>query len=263
MVSLLYFCAEFLAEDRKQSLKNSVVLFDDLGSELDEARLFSVDRFISNHFRNPKPASLVYFTHSHTYMKILQSRLANKAVPKKAEKEPTAIFYEVYKDTFNCAEQSTRCRQWDNEAVGLTNDYWLSFYMLLKAFEKMQEGAPPELGTGNFCRKVLEGFTEFRAPNSDNFGSRIDTITAQNKIQISPALSKIVNNLSHIDLNRQGGALSRNEVELAVIQTLNFLKTVDSKHFHALLIKFRGKEGAKKLESDISKRIGHTVSGDL
>lgn len=263
LVSLLYFCAEFLAEDRKQSLKNSVVLFDDLGSELDEARLFSVDRFISNHFRNPTPASLVYFKHSHTYMKILQSRLANKAVPKKAEKEPTAIFYEVYKDTFNCAEQSTRCRQWDNEAVGLTNDYWLSFYMLLKAFEKMQEGAPPELGTGNFCRKVLEGFTEFRAPNSDNFGSRIDTITAQNKIQISPALSKIVNNLSHIDLNRQGGALSRNEVELAVIQTLNFLKTVDSKHFHALLIKFRGKEGAKKLESDISKRIGHTVSGDL
>ncbi|CRH60030.1 Uncharacterized protein conserved in bacteria [Chlamydia trachomatis] len=264
LVSLLYFCAEFLAEDRKQSLKNSVVLFDDLGSELDEARLLSVDRFISNHFQNPKPASLVYFTHSHTYLKILQSRLAGKAVNNKNDgKPPTAIFYEVYKDIFNRVEQSTRCRQWDNEAVRLTNDYWLSFYMLLRAFEKMQEGKPPELGTGNFCRKVLEGFTEFRAPNSDKFGSRIDTITAQNKIQISPALSKIVNDLSHTDLNRQGGALSRNEVELAVIQTLNFLKTVDSKHFHALLIKFRGKEGAEKLESDISFRIGHAVRGDL
>lgn len=263
LVSLLYFCAEFLAEDRKQSLDNSVVLFDDLGSELDEARLISVDRFISGHFRNRKPASLVYFTHSHTYMKILQSRLADKAVPKKADKKPTAIFYEVYKDTFNCVEQSTRCRQWDNEAVGLTNDYWLSFYMLLKAFEKMQEGAPPELGTEIFCRKVLEGFTEFRAPNSNKFGDRINTIVAPKEFLISPALSKIVNNLSHTDLNRQGGALSRNEVEFAVIQTLNFLKTVDPNHFDALLIKFIGKERAKKLKSDISKRIGYTVRGDL
>lgn len=263
LVSLLYFCAEFLAEDRKQSLKNSVVIFDDLGSELDEARLLAVDRFIANHFQNPKPASLVYFTHSHTYLKILQSRLADKAVPKKNGEDPKAIFYEVYKDTFNCVEQSTRWRQWDNDAVRLTNDYWLSFYMVLRAFEKLQDGNPPELGTGNFCRKVLEGFTEFRAPNSDQFGSRIDTIIAQDKIPMSPALSKIVNNLSHSDLNKSGGVLSRSEVEHAVIQTLNFLQTVDRKHFRALLVKFRGKEGADKLESDISRRIHPAVNVDL
>ncbi|MDP9806895.1 wobble nucleotide-excising tRNase [Trueperella bonasi] len=263
LVSLLYFCAEFLAEDRKQSLKNSVVIFDDLGSELDEARLLAVDRFISGHFQNPKPASLVYFTHSHTYLKILQSRLSDKAVPKKNGEAPKAVFYEVYKDTFGCVEQSTRCRRWDNDAVRLTNDYWLSFYMVLRAFEDLQDGNPPELGTGNFCRKVLEGFTEFRAPNSDQFGSRIDTIVAQEKISMSPALSKIVNNLSHTDLNRSGGVLSRNEVELAVIQTLNFLQIVDPKHFRALLVKFRGKEGAKKLESDISLRIDRAIAIDL
>ena len=77
---------------------------------------------------------------------------------------------------------------------------------------------------------------------------------------MSPALSKIVNNLSHSDLNRSGGVLSRNEVELAVIQTLNFLQTVDLKHFHALLVKFKGKEAAKKLESDLSSRIDLAVS---
>lgn len=260
LVSLLYFCAEFLAEDRKPSLKNSVVIFDDLGSELDEARLLAVDRFITGHFQDPKPASLVYFTHSHTYLKILQSRLADKAVPKKYGEARKAVFYEVYKDTFRCVEQSTRCRQWDDDAVRLTNDYWLSFFMVLRAFEDLQKGNPPDLGTGNFCRKVLEGFTEFRAPNSNNFGSRIDTIIAQEKIPMSPALSKIVNNLSHTDLNRSGGVLSRNEVEAAVIQTLNFLQTVDFKHFHALLVKFKGKELAKKLESDISSGIDLAVS---
>ena len=77
---------------------------------------------------------------------------------------------------------------------------------------------------------------------------------------MSPALSKIVNNLSHTDLNRSGGVLSRNEVELAVIQTLNFLQTVDLKHFRALLVKFKGKELAKKLESNISSRIDLAVS---
>ena len=260
LVSLLYFCAEFLAEDRKQSLKNSVVIFDDLGSELDEARLLAMDRFITGHFQDPKPASLVYFTHSHTYLKILQSRLADKAVPKKHGEARKAVFYEVYKDTFRRVEQSTCCRPWDDEAVRLTNDYWLSFYMVLRAFEDLQKGNPPDLGTGNFCRKVLEGFTEFRAPNSNKFGSRIDTIIAQERIPMSPALSKIVNNLSHTDLNRSGGVLSRNEVELAVIQTLNFLQTVDRKHFHALLVKFKGKEAAKKLESDLSSRIDLAVS---
>lgn len=260
LVSLLYFCAEFLAEDRKQSLKNSVVIFDDLGSELDEARLLAVDRFITGHFQDPKPASLVYFTHSHTYLKILQSRLADKAVPKKHGEARKAVFYEVYKDNFGCVDQSTRCRPWDDDAVRLTNDYWLSFFMVLRAFEDLQKGNPPDLGTGNFCRKVLEGFTEFRAPNSNNFGSRIDTIIAQEKIPMSPALSKIVNNLSHTDLDRSGGVLSRNEVEAAVIQTLNFLRTVDFKHFHALLVKFKGKELAKKLESDISSGINLAVS---
>ncbi|XCB29727.1 AAA family ATPase [Arcanobacterium hippocoleae] len=256
LVSLLYFCAEFLTEDRKQSLKNSVVIFDDLGSQLDDARLLAVDRFISNHFQNPKPAALVYFTHSHNYLKILQSRLADKAVPRRNQEPRKAIFYEVYKDGFNSLGQSTRWRQWDDTAVGLTNDYWLSFYMVLRAFEELQNGNPPELGTGNFCRKVLEGFTEFRAPSSDNFGSRMDAILAQGEFKLSPALSRIVNNLSHTDLNRSGGVLSRNEIEVAVIHTLNFLRIVDTKHFNGLLVRFRSKERARALEADLVKRTG-------
>jgi len=259
LISLLYFCAEFLAEDRKRSLKNSVIIFDDLGSELDEPRLLAVDRFISNHFQNPNPAALVYFTHSHTYLKILQSRLGGRAVESKRNGQiipRKAVFYEVYKDSFSGQKQSTLCRQWDDEAIKLTNDYWLSFYMVLRAFEDLQGGAIPPLGTGNFCRKVLEGFTEFRAPGDEQFGTRIDTILSGKDFSLSPALSKVVNGLSHSDLNKDGGVFSRNEVEHAVVQTLNLMRVVDEKHFFALLIKFRGKQDASSIGEALQQRTG-------
>lgn len=257
LISLLYFCAEFRTEDRKHTMENSVVIFDDLGSELDEARLLTVDRFISNHFIDPKPEALVYFTHSHTYLKILQSRLGGRAVTSNnrgTEIPPKSIFYEVYKDSFSSETQSTRCRKWDDDAVQLTNDYWLSFYMILRAFEGLRDNQVPELGTGNFCRKVLEGFSEFREPGIDKFGSRIDRILAEENRVLSPALSKIVNGLSHTDLGKTGGVLSRHEVEHAVIQTLNLLRLVDPGHFRAMLIKFRGKRGQQDIEAALQNR---------
>lgn len=260
LVSLLYFCAEFLAEDRQQSLANTVVIFDDLGSELDEPRLLMVDRFISSHFQKLKPASLVYFTHSHTYLKILQSRLGSRAFASGSgakASEASSIFYEVYKDSFATGQQTTKCRQWDNEAVLLINDYWLSFYMVLRAFEDLQSGEVPALGTGNFCRKVLEGFTEFRAPNIEKFGARIDHILNKKQLELSPALSKLVNGLSHSDLTRRGGVLSRNEVEQATIQTLNLMRQVDAEHLEALLIKFRGKKGKRDIEYTLEQRTGN------
>lgn len=260
LISLLYFCAEFLAEDRKQSLENTVIIFDDLGSELDEPRLLMIDRFISNHFQKPKPAALVYFTHSHTYLKILQSRLGNGAVASESRagaKVATSIFYEVYKDNFSPGKQTTKCRKWDDEAVQLTNDYWLSFYMVLRAFEDLQSGDSPALGTGNFCRKVLEGFTEFRAPSAEKFGVRMNEILTKRKLKLSPALSKIVNGLSHLDLTSTGGVLSRNEVEQAIIQTLNFMRLVDSEHLDALLIKFRGKKKRREILHAIEQRTGN------
>ena len=263
LVSLLYFCAEFLTEERQNSLEKTVVVFDDLGSELDESRLLMIDRFISNYFTKPKPAAIVYLTHSHTYLKILQERLGDRAVVTEKHNRksvPSAVFYEVYKDSFNFDGQTTRCRKWEDEAVKLTNDYWLSFYMVLRAFETLQEDKVPALGTGNYCRKVLEGFTEFRAPGSERFGSRIDTILAKKGIDLSPALSKIVNGLSHSDLNKTGGVLSRNSEEMAVIQTFNLILQVDEEHFDAILTKFRGKKGKRDIKQALARRVG-AVSG--
>lgn len=259
LVSLLYFCAEFLTEERKQAMEQSMVIFDDLGSELDDARLMAIDRFISGHFTDPKPAALVYFTHSHSYLKLLQARLGDKASEKTKNGKTIpakAIFYEVYKDSFNKKQQTTCYRQWDEEAVKLTNDYWLSFYMVLTGFERLLRGEYPMLGTGNYCRKVVEGFTEFRAPGNELFGSRLDELIKKAGLPLSPALSRILNGLSHTDLHRSGGVLSRNEMEVAVIQTLNLLMKADEDHFTSLLKKFRNKQQCHNIRSALEQRVG-------
>lgn len=253
LVSLLYFCAEFLAEDRKKSLANSVVIFGDPGSELDEPRLFALDRFITKHFERLKPASLVYLTHNNTYMKILQSRLGDKAAPRNKKDTPKAVFYEVYKNLFGSSKQTTNCRQWDDEEIRLINDYWLSFYIVLKAYEKIENNESPELGSGNACRKVLEGFTEFIEPGIGNFGSRIDAIVARHDYQLQPSLSKLLNHLSHSALDRAGGVLSRHEITSAVSQTLNFIRFVNGEHFNKLVTKFRDKDEAKRIEEKLQK----------
>lgn len=255
LVSLLYFCAEFLAEDRKSNISNSIIIFDDLASELDEPRLLAIDRFISNFFQDPHPAACVFFTHSHTYLKILQSRLVKRALHN--AKSRKAIFYEVYKNNFIDADATTFCREWDDQELKLTNDYWLAFYKVLCAFEELTNGKTPDPGIGNFCRKVLEGFSEFRAPGNDNFGSRIDTMLTQSDppASLSPALSKIVNKLSHSSLGKDGGAMLRNETELAILQTLNLLRVFDGEHFRALLRKFKGKGGDIDIESKLIRRL--------
>ncbi|MEJ5919096.1 AAA family ATPase [Corynebacterium sp. H78] len=258
LISLLYFCAEFLADERRERLANSIVMFDDLGSELDEARLMAVDRFISNHFTDPKPAALVYFTHSHSYLRILQSRLSKNVIGKNKNgclEAPKAKFFEIYKDSFSDERQNTRWREWPPEQARLTNDYWLSFYVVLKAFEDLRRDVPPALSTGNFCRKVLEGFTEFKEPCNDSFGSRIESILAKKEILLSPAVSKIVNELSHSQLSKAGGVLSRNETELAIVQTLNFMYQVDDEHLDKLLRRFRNAQQVEDLIRDLSRRV--------
>ena len=260
LVALLYFCAEFLTEERKQVLPNSLVLFDDLGSELDESRLLAIDSFIVNHFSRKElggkaPGGIAYFTHSQTHLKILQNRLGSKAFEQPAKdgkkKPPSSIFYDIYKTILGQEQQSTKCRQWDDEAVTLTNDYWLSFHKVLTAFEDLSQEIPVDVAMGNFCRKVLEGFTEFRFPGNDKFGVRIDSLVRQKGIDLSPSISKLVNESSHTDLSRSGGATTRSQRERSVIQTLKFVKLVDEEHFNALLNKLRNKEEAKHINREL------------
>lgn len=234
LVALLYFCAEFRTESRKEFKNKCLVLLDDIGTELDEGRLLAVDRFIADFFTDRcYPANVAYFTHSHKYFKILRNRLGRKCAPYREngkEKNPSSVFYEVYKPLNGESVQSTEWREWNPEMVKLTNDYLLSLYLVAKALLDRNDGQDPDPGVGNNCRKVLEGFTDFKSPGSDQFGDRLAVLLLHRDMEFSPSLSKLVNELSHSDLQRSTGVLTNSEVDRSVTQTLRLMYEVDKEH---------------------------------
>lgn len=273
LVSLLYFCAEFRTEERKRELEHSVVIFDDLGSELDEVRLLVVNRFISDHFSDLNgtgvgiPASIVYFTHSQTYLRILQDALKDKITGSKA------VFYEVFKqgESFSCEglegsepvathetigrHQNTNYYRWDDQFVELTNDYWFSFARVLSAFRVSRDSerrGEIDPGTVNYCRKVVECFTEFKYPCHERFGKRLDELLKNREASVSPALSKVLNNQSHGCLDRRGGALAISVVVSAIKGTLKLLYDIDEEHLRLMVERFtsadNGNEKARKVD---------------
>ncbi|GAB3595136.1 hypothetical protein CFAEC_06490 [Corynebacterium faecale] len=262
LISLLYFCAEFRSKERLDKVKRSVVLFDDLGSELDDSRLIAVDRFITETFSNQRPLAILYFTHSYSHFKLLISRLGKRAAPsgtRDKPEQPSAGFYEIYKELFSESEQTTKVEKWDLKTLKLTSDYALSFYMVLKNMNKVIEGKPISFGTGNYCRKVLEGFTEFKSPTSTEFGSRIDHLCRGENKPISASLSRLVNMLSHSSLDQESGILSRQEMQTGLVQTLLFVHEIDSAHFELMVKGLLNREDARTLIDNIlSRKIAQT-----
>lgn len=170
----------------------------------------------------------------------------------------SAAFYEIYKEMYSGLNETTKVEPWDLEALELTSDYALSFFLTLKNIKKVFNGEPVSYGTGNYCRKVLEGFTEFKSPQQDQFGSRLDAICTASDISISPSLSRLVNHLSHSNLDQQSGVLSRQETQDGLIQTLLFVHEIDNDHFDKMIRKFFNRAESADLRSKIiAKKSTH------
>lgn len=252
LISLLYFCAEFRTEERKKEIKNSVILFDDLGSELDEVRLFAIDRFITDFFSKEvsNPRAVCYFTHSFSHFKILLDRLGDKAVSKIMGGKPkpaTASFFEVYKESEDepTDRPTTKIKAWNEKAIDLRSDYDLSFYLLVESYKSGIDGEQLPLSIANDCRKVLEGFTEFKEPGHEKFGVRMENLSREYEIPVTPALSRLVNHGSHSSFGREASLFSRNLLERCIKDTILFVRNIDNLHFKKMFTKVSGDESLR------------------
>lgn len=255
LISLLYFCAEFRTEERKKEIQNSVILFDDLGSELDEVRLYAIDRFITDFFSKEvsSPESICYFTHSFAHFKILLDRLGSRAVSRVERgmsKTASAAFFEIYKEAEDepTDKPTTKIQSWDEKALSLQSDYDLSFYLLVDSYKSGLEDEPLPLSIANDCRKVLEGFTEFKEPGHEKFGKRMEDLSNTYNVPVTPALSKIVNHGSHSSRGREAALFSRNLLERCVKDTILFVRNIDLEHFQKM---FKKVGGDRSLEASI------------
>lgn len=171
--------------------------------------------------------------------------------------------FEVFKKNLDRDNFSTCVSEWDEQSLKFQNEYHLSFFLVLRAFNQIvsnangrrKEQAELFYGIGNYCRKTLEAFTEFYEPKDSEFGVRLNNICHDRGWTTPVDLGRLANDASHSSLDRGSAIVSYATLEQTVKQTLAFIKTVDEKHFNKMLEHLLGKEEAKALENDIAALV--------
>ncbi|OLT51094.1 hypothetical protein BJF89_08175 [Corynebacterium sp. CNJ-954] len=247
LVGLLYFFSMLTGNEGAKNLATSIVVLDDVGSELDDSRLFLIDRFIVEFFDTyGLPASQFYLTHSGAYLRLLSARLGSKKL-----REGKSKFYEVYKAPTrrSGSEGSTRLRAWSDEAAAAPNDYSLAFYLTIENAKLMIDGLSVPLSAGNFSRKLLEGFTEFKEPQPDKVGVRVNNLVKSSDFPLGAAIPKLVNESSHSGLDKNPISWSQDLLSRSVMETLAFVKHVDPGHFAKMIAIYANESEQNQIES--------------
>lgn len=234
IIAALYFLATLKSQETEGKLSETIILMDDVGSEIDDSRLMMLSRIITNEISGlpSSPAAIVHFTHSEAYFKILRRKLNTEKLTNRK-----AGVYEVFKNPAK-PNQNTEIIAWRSEPALLVNDYWLAFYMLVSGLKDLTNGKAPHVSVGNFSRKAIEAFTEFKAPGSSKVGVRVNALMEKHNIPANPALSELLNTVSHGGLTDSGGILSHEKMRQSLIGAANFIFLCDRFHFDAMLEKF-------------------------
>lgn len=236
ILALLYFCTT-LRDTESEHMNHKIVVLDDLGAELDDARLLFLDRFITSFLKGSPtgaPAAIIYTTHSTGFLRILVDRLLN-------DSENNNKFYEVYKGI--ASDNTIRpigIREIPADNLKLKREYYLALHLLLSEVKRLMDGhargadVDISYGIANWCRKALEGFTDFRWPGTIRFGTKVDNACKQFSPSSFAAITKLANHGSHSDFERQNEAWSYSLLVRLLAQTLYFVYFFDPKHFEAV-----------------------------
>lgn len=258
LVALLYFCSTLYEPHRKETISESVLIFDDLASELDQTRQANISRLIDSKIDDlkVKPLSVCFFTHSSEFLRQKLPQFRNKIYrSERAGKVPNVAVYEVYKSpSADDGTYSTVVTSWSKEALKLDTEYELSLYKVCSAAIAIQGGTESEsidLLVGNYCRKVLEVFSEFKRPGHDKFGHRVDEMLKRNTSQkkLPANLARNINELCHSYLNKDNPLWTRHSSITAIFTTLKFVYLFDPVHLELMVQRLLGKDEWEQLKS--------------
>ena len=251
LVALLYFCSTLYESETKSTISESIVLFDDLASELDQTRQANISRFIDGAISklNIAPFSVCYFTHSSEFLRQKLPKFRDKIfASERAGKTPNVAVYEVYKiPELEQKSATTTVVAWSKQALTINTEYDFALYKVCAAAVALQ---PPnrseevDLLVGNYCRKVLEVFSEFKRPGGDSFGKRLNEMLEQSAPQkpLPPGLSKNINELCHSYLDKDNPLWSHQFSISAIYLTLTFVYCFDPVHLELMVRRLLGKE---------------------
>jgi len=251
LVSLLYFCATLREPHNSSQMAESLIIIDDLASELDQTRQANTSRFIEDVIGDlsNQPLAVCYFTHSSAFLRQKLIQIGRKVRKgREVGATPKAEVYEVYKlPSFGNETGKTKVRAWPDQALSLGTDYEFAFYKVCTAISTLSresESDDFDMLVGNYCRKILEVFSEFKRPVDDKFGIRVEQMIQSDGGEncVSPALSRKINALCHSFLALENPLWSRQNIINAVKDTLQFVYHFDPSHLELMVKRVAGND---------------------
>lgn len=251
LVALLYFCSTLYEPETKSTLSESIIVFDDLASELDYARQANISRFIDRAIGKLSiaPLSVCYFTHSSEFLRQKLPAFRDKIfASERRGKVPNVAVYEVYKTPgWGQLGGATTVAAWSKRALAINTEYDFALYKVCAAAVALRAPNRTEqidFLVGNYCRKVLEVFSEFKRPGGDSFGQRVNEMMEQGEYQkpLPAGLSRSINELCHSHLSKENPLWTQQFSILAIYSTLRFLYCFDAVHLELMVHRLLGKE---------------------
>lgn len=236
-IAFSYFLRSLEAEGIEPS--QTVVVIDDPVTSMDKESLFA--GFALAEERTKAFAQVITLTHDYEYFRLQMGQRRNariKSAKKIADNDanekafPAVSILEI--STTNDISTGERISSLRNLPASLLRHPSEYHYLFLKVAEAVRDGDHEMLPVlGNVARRLIEGFISFRAPNGQDFQSKVDSI--QRSCQVDEVLAKRVvkflHGQSHREELRPNSGLELPSVETELKAALRFMQLADGAHF--------------------------------
>lgn len=217
----------------------TLVVIDDPVTSMDKESLFAA--FALAEERTKDFGQTVFLTHDYEYFRLQLAHLKSRR--EKSEKKiregnhaeeafPGVAILEIA--AILDAESGRRMSTLRKLPPGLLQHPSEYHYLFCKVAEAVAGDDPETLPLlGNAARRLLDGFIAFRAPNGNDFQSRVDSIVRDSQMDgvLARRVVKFLHGQSHREEPRPTSALDFPTISSELKSALQFMLVADSKHF--------------------------------
>lgn len=235
-LSLLYFLRKLQDETDRSAPAERIVVVDDPSSSLDREALFATHQWLHDTLKDF--GQYVVLTHDFNLLRLFLKSNKNRWTEsvKKIDKGdasekrfPSTAFLEVFTTTGE--ERVTKVEELPRMLRNNVSEYSYLFSMVMKGVSDATDSERLFL-LPNAARRVLEFYANYRAPHLPNFDQQLRSlIEDEDAAEAYRDVYDFCNRYSHSEGAEHLDVLDARAVHGQIRRTMEFLKSVDPKHF--------------------------------
>lgn len=236
-LSLLYFLRKLQDESDRSTPAERIVVVDDPSSSLDREALFATHQWLIDTLKDF--GQYVVLTHDFNllrlFLKSQKSRWTEsvKKIDKGDDAEklfPSVSFLEVFTAT-QSDERVTLLEALPRMLRNNVSEYAYLFSMVMKGVANATDSERLFL-LPNAARRVLEFYANYKAPHLPNFDQQLRSlIEDEDAAEVYRDVYDFCNRYSHSEGSEHVDVLDARAVHIHIRRAMEFLKSVDPKHF--------------------------------